>query len=92
MLEALVELEPAGVHLFGRGKSFQLPGAVGLDDRDFKSRPVRRRSNFALNGLRAPLEEVEHTELSHDLRRSQDGQSFEPDVDHDLVMQFEEPS
>lgn len=55
-----MELNPAIMDLFRRGKTLDARNPGRIRDLDFVTRPIRLGSHFALNGLIAPLEEVEH--------------------------------
>ena len=59
-LKPVMDLHPAVVDLVGCGKAFYANGAGRISNDDFVTRAVGLRSDFALNGLVAALEEVEH--------------------------------
>jgi len=59
--------------LVGCGEAFYANGAGRISNHDFVTRAVGLRSDFALNGLVAALEEVEHADrLLHGLRHVTD--------------------
>ena len=64
----MMDFHPAVVDLVGCGKAFYANGAGRISNHDFVTRAVGLRSDFALNGLVAALEEVEHADrLLHGL-------------------------
>jgi len=56
----MMNFHPAVVNFVGCGKAFYANGAGRISNDDFVTRAVGLRSDFALNGLVAALEEVEH--------------------------------
>jgi hypothetical protein len=58
----MMDLDPAIMDLLGCREAFYPNGAGRISNHDFVTRAVGLRSDFALNGLVAALEEVEHAD------------------------------
>jgi hypothetical protein len=56
----MVDFQPAFVHLLGCLKAFYANGTSRISYDDLVAQAIFLGSNFALNGLVAALEEVEH--------------------------------
>ena len=68
-----MDLHPAVVDLVGCGKAFYANGTARISNDDLVTRAIGLRSDLALNGLVAALEEVEHADrLLHGLRHMTD--------------------
>ena len=66
----MMDFHPAVVDLLGCREAFYTNGAGRISNNDLETRALRLRSDFALNGLVPPLEEVEHAvRLLHGLMR-----------------------
>ena len=66
--ESMMDFHPAVVDLLGCREAFYANGAGRISNDDFETWAIGFRSDFALNGLVAALEEVEHADrLLHGL-------------------------